>query len=457
MKPDERPRVLGVEQLPAYGGCVVVQMPPDWRFAPPESYSFVFTERELSLDEYSSYYRAFATVGLSNPRVLTPAALEMASLFHPMFWSALRRDAGQSNRAFFLPHAILVAPSSTPVATPRYYLQSALFLAGVTLSAAVVQNRWSRGTIESKFTRLWLAGAMASSGRLPELEELGLQEFVASRVPCLAAPNHQLLMDLKQAFSTALKSITRELAGGAVVLSQSNLTSDMAQRFGFIDDLREILGRNLIAAIAYGSSVTSDTFADYDVLVVVRNERAALERLAGSNPTYRGTELNLGVYDESSFWQWQLASGDNLSLQGLCLYGEIEVPEKSIGDLLARNFSFGFIRLRQILGMAAFASVTSLHDQDDDKRNLYGYFLKIPANIVKGTRGASGLCVEKTAIQRWIRDRMGYAVEPLMEKCAQGAAGDALSAAAWCTQRVLEELNREHPTFRSAPRMEVIR
>ena len=39
-----------------------------------------------------------------------------------------------------------------------FWLQSVVFLAAVTLSAAIVQGRWSRGTIESKFDRLWQAG-----------------------------------------------------------------------------------------------------------------------------------------------------------------------------------------------------------------------------------------------------------------------------------------------------------
>jgi hypothetical protein len=437
-----------LETLPAWDGVTVVRMPPDWKSDEGVEYSIVLTERELSGEETRLYYRSATREALINPRVLTVDAIALASLFHPTFWLAVQREARISGVPSLVGRADLLVEPSSQVASARYFLQSLLFLAGVTLSAAIVQDRWSRGTIESKLTHLWRAGGMARTSSLPELDALELQDFVLEHAKFLNNPSYSLLLSLKEAFAHALEAVSVAPKMSLVTLTPLRLNSAQRDRFGFVEDLRDTLGSNLKALIVYGSSVTSETFADYDLLLVARRPAEALERMAGKYPRYRGVELNLSVYGELDFRTYQLASGDNLSDNACCLVGEVEVPQKPVPDLLARNYSFAHIRLRQQLGMAAYASAQPLQTQNDNKHNLYAYFAKVPMNIVKGTRATVGGRIDKESIADTIRSRFGYEVNEMLSWCECGRAGDALATAAWCTQRVTEMLNREHPAFK---------
>jgi hypothetical protein len=115
---------------------------------------------------------------------------------------------------------------------------------------------------------------------------------------------------------------------------------------------------------------------------------------------------------------------------------------KSKGLLLARNFSFGVVRQRQQLGMLSRAIGDPLPADGDDRHNLHDYFVKIPANVAKGTFGAMGERIPKERINAWMRSLIGF--NPALEqaRAAHGEAARALAAAAIATGRVLEKLNR---------------
>jgi hypothetical protein len=439
---------LALEKLPGFDGCVMVEMPPDWRSSEPTPYTFVFTNEELSAEDMRRYVRTMVSSESQNPRLFQPSSLALSYLFHPMFWKSVSRGRKINGIPSLLNTSRFVSEPTAYTSGAQYFLQSLLFLTGVTLSAAIVQNRWSPGTIESKLNRLWQAGVAAQNLALKSLMALNLQDLVRQLARRLESPGYKLFLSLKAAFAAALNSVIKAGDIRTITLSPPALDSAMQARFGFVDSLKQLLSGNLEAVVAYGSSVTSETFADYDILLVVRNSTEALEKLAGMCPKYRGVELNLGVYGRSDFWNFQLASGDNLSDHALCLFGEIEVPIKPIPDLLARNYSFGFIRLRQLLGMAAFASGHPLHTTDDDKRNLYGYFVKIPLNVAKGTRGAVGHSITKLDIEDWIADKTDYDARTMLNWCAEERAGDAIASAAWCTQRVMILLNEEYPAIK---------
>src|SRR5262249_11157523 len=157
-------------------------------------------------------------------------------------------------------------------------------------------------------------------------------------------------------------------------------------RFGFMDSLLKECGSTVRAVIAYGSSIASATFADYDLIVVSDQPETVLRRLAGRSPVWGGKELNIGVYSPNELIIMQRLSGDNLAGYGICLWGEAAVVQKPLDLLLARNFSFGVIRQRQQLGMLS-RTLEPIVTTNDDLRNLYDYFVKIPANVAKGTFG----------------------------------------------------------------------
>ena len=156
-------------------------------------------------------------------------------------------------------------------------------------------------------------------------------------------------------------------------------------RFGFASWLAEWLP-GLTGVIVYGSSLTGLDYADIDAVLVVEDAEIVLRILENRRPEWGGKELNVGVYTEAELWRMQLLSGDNLADYGLCVLGEVPLPQKHVGALLARNLSFGIVRQRQQLGMLSRA-FSDQGPESNDRSNLHHYFVKIPANIAKGTFG----------------------------------------------------------------------
>jgi hypothetical protein len=423
--------------LPTPAACTSVRMPPTWRGPEWIPYTFVFAEARPSAAAVHAFYTAAARSGIPNPRLFWPDTVALASLFHPLFFAA----AGNGT----LDPAIWVGArsgrtlaGSSGVATVRFWLQSTMFLAGVTLSAAIVQSRWSAGTIASKLDRLWQAAQYVPALRLTDVVR------ACARGPC----DVELLIELKRVFARALASLADGLDYPGVTLAAEPPDDASRRRFGFVEKLRRDLGDNLRCVIAYGSSVTSPVFADYDLILVVDDAPASLRRLAASHPSYRDVELNLSVFDETEFRVFQSISGDNLTDHTRCLHGEVVVPVKPADDLLLRNYSFGFVRLRQLIGMAAHAVGRPLGDGSDEKRSLYGYFAKIPLNVMKGIRAALGEPVAKDEIAAWMRSELDYDAELQLRDCIDGRADAAISTAAWATAEVMTRMNGEHPVYR---------
>jgi hypothetical protein len=201
--------------------------------------------------------------------------------------------------------------------------------------------------------------------------------------------------------------------GGSVKLNVGGKEVEVKDTLGFINILKSILGKNMQAVLLYGSATNSEKFADYDLIIIVKDLKDALENLAGKSPKYNGLEINISVFDEKDFWTYQLASGDNLMDHAICLYGEARIPHKASNDLLARNFSFGFIRFRQLLGMAA--QLNNSPTESDDKRNLLNYFTKIPLNVSKGIQGCYGKVTTNEEIRKWFITKLQFNVDEQIE------------------------------------------
>jgi hypothetical protein len=325
-----------------------------------------------------------------------------------------------------------------------------MFLAGVTLSAAIVQSRHSAGTIGSKFDRLWEAGVLADSGVAPELQPLKLQDAVGSLARDAETGDVERLLAIRRLFMAVLAQLAPN-QGQVTTMCRGSLQPGTEDRFGFVDMLHEACGSHLRAVIAYGSSIASATFADYDVLLVVDDPDVALRRLAGSSPTWHGKELNVGVYSPLELVVMQRLSGDNLADYGVCLWGETPTVHKSREPLLARNFSFGVVRQRQQLGMLSRAVGNPFPADGDDRRNLHDYFVKIPANVAKGTFGALGKRLPKERVHAWMRDVVGFDATREQQRAAGGDPAGALAAATLATGGVLDALNRQVNIVHACP------
>ncbi|WP_411731355.1 hypothetical protein [Paeniglutamicibacter sp.] len=420
---------------------VVVERPLTWR-GTPFSLSYVHLDREVSGTELLEIYRWAARQHLENPRVISPFTLEWSSVFHPRFHRAAGRAGLASSGAW--------EPASEPaddVALQRLWLQSVLFLSAVTLSAAIVQSRYSKGTLASKYDRLWQAGRMATKGLIPGLAGEALMGDVEAMAHAPGIPDVERLLAIRRRFEDVIGLFEVPASVREVRMAQTSLSADLRPRFAFIDELKERIGGKLVCVIVYGSSVNSRHFADYDLVLVVQDPETVLRRLHATSPGFGGKELNVGIYSPDELWRMQCLSGDNLAGYGLCIYGETRVPAKPEADLLMRNLSFGIVRQRQQLGMIASA-LADAPDPEDDRHNLYEYFAKIPANIAKGTFGAAGQRLTKEEAHQWIESVCGFQTPRMQQLARTGEPGRALAESAVATGAVLRALNERFSVIR---------
>ncbi len=413
-----------------------------WRGA-PYALSYLLTPREVNASELVQLLRWAHAQGLPNPRVITPALVRLSSLLHPRFYASVRED---------FPVAVpplVWADEAVPgdfQSLSRLWLESVLFLSGVTLSAAIIQGRYSAGTIGSKFDRLWDAGTLAAAGVAPELQPLELH----ARIQALATQGDTgvpMLLQLRELFIQALELIVPSLGTLETLRCTEHLPPD--GRFGFVSTVREALDQSLRAIVVYGSSVSSAHFADIDALVVTDDTVSALRKLSNTSQVWQGKELNLGVYSHDELLVMQRLSGDNLSDYGVCVYGETVVVRKPVATLLARNFSFGVVRQRQQFGMLS-REIGLSTPGDADRLNLNEYFVKIPANVAKGTFGAVGRRLPKEQVHDWLKMTVCFDTPGAQAQAARGQVVDALAHSSLATGLALHALNREFHVIRDS-------
>jgi hypothetical protein len=420
----------------------LVERAPTWR-REPLTLSYVFLNVEPSGQELVDVYRWASEEGLANPRVISPFTLGWSAVFNPRFHRAVSRYPLTRLRVDDTADVVLPTGSrlNTAGSLTRFWLESVVFLAGVTLSAAIVQSRWSAGTLASKYDRLWQVGRLAQLGELPGIAADQLLDQVLDLVDDSAITDLERLLTIRRLFEAVVSRLGTEVSAEPALLHPKPMASTLAARFGFVDGLKDVLGSALRCVVVYGSSVSSEDFADYDLVVVSDRPEDCLRSLAGTSPTWRGKELNMSVYSPRELWDMQRLSGDNLADYGVCLYGEVEVPCKPVAELLIRNLSFGVVRQRQQLGMIGPALSDEAREPGDDRRNLYEYFVKIPANVAKGTFGAARHRLPKEVVHEWLRLNCGFDTTRMQELARTGNAAAALADSAVATASVLRVLN----------------
>ncbi len=432
-----------------YIGYDTVIMPPNWQNTDAVTYTFFFTKSELTKEKYVEFYNICKKHVIVNPRLFTPEILRFSSILHPSFFYSLKTKKHHLNSFTdsLAPFKIDKDNSlAVPVNSVRYYLQSLLFLTGVTLSAAIIQNRWSYGTIESKLNRLWQAGKIAETSGLSDLISLNIPEFVLKIAEKRFSNPIESLFELKFFFSKVLYVLFKDIKAEMKTLKTTKLNSAQEKRFGFVEQLKKMLGENLQTIILYGSAANSEQFSDYDLIIIVKNLKEGLETMTGKSPKYNNLELNISLFDETDFNTYQLASGDNLMDHAICLYGKAQVPHKDKNNLLLRNFSFGFIRFRQQMGMAAHTKNNG--EPESSKVNLYNYFIKIPLNVSKGIMGCFGTVTTNELLKNWFINQMDFDVEELKNKSLQGNHAEPIAISSWATCEVMKYYNEKLKLFK---------
>jgi len=418
---------------------VVVERPPSWRRS-AFRLSYVYIDREVSGAELLDLYRWAAGQQLEFPRVISPFTVRWSSVFHPRFYrAAARPGAGSALEP--------VAGYSSDSSRERLWLESVVFLASVTLSAAIVQSRFSRGTLESKYDRLWQAGKLAAGGMVPSLQGHALMDDVDAMAHASGISDLERLLAIRRRFEEVIRHFDVPSSVIEVGLTRHAVPGRLRPRFAFLDELKNSLGSQLECVIVYGSSVDSKDFADYDLVLVVKEPEEVLRKLYATSPSFDGKELNVGIYSSDELWRMQCLSGDNLADYGLCIYGEARVPAKSTADLLMRNLSFGIVRQRQQLGMIG-AALAGRPAPRDDLRNLHEYFVKIPANIAKGTFGAMNQHLTKEEVHQWLESVCGFRTTHMQKLARDGEPGRALAESAVATSAVLRALDERFNAVR---------
>lgn len=441
----------------------VVTMPETWRKEGPVDFTFVLFEDELNREELLRFFKLSYELNLVNPRPISLQLVKWSSLFHPLFFHSIETMARDENllincTANLPPISPLeisakYLETTTKVDTFLYYLQTNLFLAGCTLTAAIVNDRFSPQTLESKYSHLWRAAFYAERFRArggeessiyEAIHEMKLAEFIDSIAFNTEISDYDKLIQIKKQFSKALSIVGSPFKYKTKVFTAEKLSPERAKRFAFVDQLKAKLQENLLSVIAYGSSVTSEHYSDYDVYLIVKDESEALKQMAKSKPSHQGLEINVGIYSLDNFIIFQTLSGDNLEHNALCLYGEAKTVIKPDNDLLMRNFSFAFVRMRQLLGMAAYLSYQAEQGVIKEARSLYEYFTKIPMHIYKGTCSVFNENISKELIKEWISETHGYDIDEQLNLVSKSEPDKAVAYSYLATMAVLNSLNNKY-------------
>src|SRR5438552_4286422 len=234
-----------------FAGATLVTMPPTWKATVPGYYTFVFFDEDLTREELARFFGQALALGLTNPRPVSRSLVEIASLFHPLLHQRTTAEKG-SDFASRLGRGKWMDDTTRHLATPQTYMQSLLFLAGCTLSAAVIQDRFSSGNIESKLARLWQAAQYARRGMLRGVDAGEVEAFV---VQCAGDTDaYRQLIDIKKMYSKVLGIIGGEIRTESKPLDARWLSTNHRERFGgVIDVVHRLLPGEVECIIAYGS------------------------------------------------------------------------------------------------------------------------------------------------------------------------------------------------------------
>jgi hypothetical protein len=436
-------------------GIRKIELPQSWRAdAPLGEINFMLFAEEFGRNDIVEILKYAKEENIVNPRPITKKIIAYCSILHPRLYFSAKKQIHNPTNSEALTAFLQTIPEGklgeSYKGLSKYnlvaeYYNSLLFLSGCTLSAAVIQNRYSEGTIDSKLNRLWQFLFYWENAMPPS------EIFSAIKKEVVSIGNNTTISisDKLYAIKKLYAQCFEELAQNTLTLEYKTIKAKKlgktdAAKFGFMEELKNSLGANLQCVLVYGSSVTSNSFNDYDLIIVVTDEDAAFKILKGTSPKYNNFDLNISVYSIESFKTYQIFSGDNLDLNVQCIYGTAAVPIKSKETLVLRNFSFAIIRLRQLLGMASFLSQEGKHFGLTGNENIYHYFIKIPMHITKGVRSAFNDSINKEWINNWTMETFKYSIPDQMTLCTEQRTWQAIANSYIATLQVMDALNKQY-------------
>lgn len=289
-----------------------------------------------------------------------------------------------------------------------FQLQTELSQRIATMDSYIVENR---GTYKTFLNKIYVYNRITAM-----FIALGLLKRKDARFMSYKFPRDKsidLLIEIKKRLIRYLEILpmaSKELKKRAF---GTLLIADEQTRYGYVDWLKEKLGKNLKAVVLYGSATREEeNFNDYDNWIVVNDLDEAYRVLKGVALTFKdgkvlvrgkeGKAVSLNIIPESVFakiFHFNAVCDRNI---GHCkvIYGAIDIFEISEKEIIERSISSVYLRLKTLRAAALW--IARAPQKVLGKTALFKYFVKntqfvmnVCINYLEGLRVISKKEVEQ--------------------------------------------------------------
>lgn len=262
-------------------------------------------------------------------------------------------------------------------------LQTEIEAKGATIDAAIIHNRKELGTVVNKahiLNRLYIIGRLY--GHLQEREYPFL--FKDSTGQDLTDPSHwdDALSDMKMQFIEYITEVPMGNRQYPMRIRKVDVSKkDLAEKYVYIEWLKDKLGDNLEGVLLYGSAARTDNpalYSDFDNWVLVKDVRAAHKILRNTCPSvYEGKviscphqsesipgvkHLGLNIFPSSQDYFLRHVRFEHDSREFLkhtkVIYGEFPFQKISQDEVIERGLSQAYMKLKTIAGSLNWAYST---------------------------------------------------------------------------------------------------
>ncbi len=316
--------------------------------------------------------------------------------------------------------------------------QSEIATRGSTLDVGIVHGRRDEGTVESKIHQL---GRMYSLFRLLDLPT---PEKLPKGLLRKGYDLTDILIEIKRRFVTLLGTLPEYGERLETVRKCANLTSAQREKFAYVDMLKQIMGNDLEAVVAYGSSTKEENpqmYDDYDNYIVIKD--GSIDRVMESLKNKRfnhprdGKHIGINVVERRSFGKLNRINHapDEVRENGIVLYGEVEFPVPTEREVLERGTSYAVLRAKTLKsGAARFVPNPEVMN---NKPDLFAFFQKTQRFLMEAALNRSeGLKTRsKATLDTRLREHQGIIFKHLD---SEQLIVNAMCAASACATRLLE-------------------
>ncbi|MDD5538265.1 MAG: LOG family protein, partial [Candidatus Omnitrophica bacterium] len=357
---------------------------PDHLGEESKCYQYLVVGRSVSAGVVDALYRSDS---LSAGEILYLWTLnEIAGLgcYLPTFYHSLSLAVGPERLEGL--HGGASMTTQEMVLAYLLQVQTELTAKIATLDSFITHNRGDRETLTNKiYTYNRLTRIMLMAGLIAPEEAWEMEYGLIDRMPDV----RDLLIFIKMRLVDYLRRTPSACGRENTVRMFDGLSEAQKRRFGYVAWLRKNLGDNLVAVVAYGSSVTEETnYSDYDNLLIVRDLAAAYRVLKGRDFTYdpatrqvdetcRTGKLVSFVILPEDCWQDFVrfnSTANRRAEDNLVIYGSVEMPKPTDLESVQRGLSSAYVRLKILRSMIAW--LYRHPEQLMGKKALFEYFAK---------------------------------------------------------------------------------